>query len=301
MDFIAFILAWIITFGAPVQGQIGGGLDPSTGTFICSKVGGTYCDGKSMETATLISCLSLSVAEFHWCNAQLVNALPDDFKQSALCYQSSESAGDAVCAFNGTGYYLDGSSISLPETLLSNLEPLDNPAEPELSSLGTATQGTAVPDLTSGTFRMSTVVTPTPRNTITKSTTPDPTTVNDPGCPAFIPTKTIRPSTIVRHGSSTSKTTVVLASYRSTVYTTKTIQMMLATTKSSTPNTLYPVSVVTMAVGDSSNAAVSPSLVHTTVFGTLPHTGLSRTANAAPPYSGQGAFVALLAFAAAVF
>ncbi|KAJ9225487.1 hypothetical protein DTO169C6_2220 [Paecilomyces variotii] len=301
MDFIAFILAWIITFGAPVQGQIGGGLDPSTGTFICSKVGGTYCDGKSMETATLISCLSLSVAEFHWCNAQLVNVLPEDFKQSALCYQSSESAGDAVCAFNGTGYLLDGSSVSLPETLLSNLEPLGNPAEPKLSSLGTATQGIAAASLTSGTFRMSTVVTPTPRNTITKSTTPDPTTVNDPGCPAFIPTKTIRPSTIVQQGSSTSKTTVVLASYRSTVYTTKTIQMMLATTKSSTPNTLYPVSVVTMAVGDSSNAAVSPSLVHTTVFGTLPHTGLSRTANAAPPYSGQGAFVALLAFAAAVF
>ncbi|KAJ9293489.1 hypothetical protein DTO271G3_7754 [Paecilomyces variotii] len=299
MDFIAFILVWIIIFGAPVSGQVDG--DLAAGTLICSTVGGTYCDGQSMETATFISCLSLSVAEFHSCNALLVDVLPDDFKQSALCYQSSESAGDAVCAFNGTGYFLDGSRFSLPETLLSNLEPLGNPAEPELSSLSTATQGIAVPDLTSGTFSISTVVTPPPMPTITKSTTPAPTTVNDLGCPAFIPTKTIRPSTIARHGNLTSMTTVVLASYRSTIYTTKTIQMMLATTRTSSLNTLYPVSIVTMAVGDPSKAAVSPSVVHTTVFGTLTHTGLSRTANAAPPYSGQGAFVALLAFAAAVF
>ncbi|GAE00148.1 hypothetical protein AOR_1_1420114 [Paecilomyces variotii No. 5] len=300
MDFIACILAWIIVLGVPVRGQIDGRL--AGNTFLCSKVGGTYCDGKSMETAVLISCLSLSVAQFHSCNVQLVNALPDGYKESALCYESPERDGNAVCAFNGSGYPLDGSSFSLPESLLSNLEPLGSPAVSGLSSLSTATQGIAIPALTSpGVLPLPTVTTPPPRSTTTESTISEPTTFNDPGCPAYIPTKTIRLSSIVRTSNSTPKTTVFLSSYRSTVYSTETIQIVLATTKSSSPGILYPMSVVSMAVGDASRAGVSSSMVTSTVFGTLAHNGWSSTANAAPPYPGQGAFVALLAFAAAVF
>ncbi|KAL1876170.1 hypothetical protein Plec18167_005434 [Paecilomyces lecythidis] len=219
-----------------------------------------------------------------------------------LGYESAERDGNAVCAFNGTGYPLDGSSFSLPESLLSNLESLRNPAVPGLSSLSTATQGIAIPALTSpGDLPIPTVTTPPPRGTITKSKVSEPTAVNDPGCPAYMPTKTIRLSSIARSSNATPKTTVFLSSYRATAYSTETIQIVLATTKSSSPGTLRPMSVVSLAVGDSSKAGVSSSMVTSTVFGTLTHSGWSSIANAAPPYPGQGAFVALLAFAAAVF
>ena len=49
-------------------------------------------------------------------------------------YESSPSAGDAVCAFNGTGYTLDGSRVKLDETVLcdtpaSLLSKRDGPAQ----------------------------------------------------------------------------------------------------------------------------------------------------------------------------
>ncbi|GIJ82984.1 hypothetical protein Asppvi_001501 [Aspergillus pseudoviridinutans] len=37
---------------------------------------------------------------------------------AAVCHESSKHAGDAVCAFNGTGYSIDGEISHIPETTL---------------------------------------------------------------------------------------------------------------------------------------------------------------------------------------
>jgi hypothetical protein len=44
-------------------------------------------------------------------------------------YESSPSAGDAVCAFNGTGYTLDWTMVKVPQSSLSILMPIDRPDE----------------------------------------------------------------------------------------------------------------------------------------------------------------------------
>jgi hypothetical protein len=44
-------------------------------------------------------------------------------------YESSPSAGDAVCAFNGTGYTLNWTMVKVPQSSLSILMPIDRPDE----------------------------------------------------------------------------------------------------------------------------------------------------------------------------
>lgn len=51
-------------------------------------------------------------------------------------YQSSPSAGDAICTFNGTAYKLDGTAFALPQSLLSALE--EDAQEPSQSSSSTS-------------------------------------------------------------------------------------------------------------------------------------------------------------------
>ncbi|OJJ82452.1 uncharacterized protein ASPGLDRAFT_153216, partial [Aspergillus glaucus CBS 516.65] len=65
-----------------------------------------------------MSCLSNTDAEIRSCNIELSKILPRGYEETAVCYESSPSAGDAVCAFNGTGYTLDGSRVKLDETVL---------------------------------------------------------------------------------------------------------------------------------------------------------------------------------------
>ncbi|OJJ97017.1 hypothetical protein ASPACDRAFT_63319 [Aspergillus aculeatus ATCC 16872] len=50
----------------------------------------------------------------------LSKVLPDEYKQAATCQETSISAGDALCAFNGTGYVLSSPvlPVAVPETLL---------------------------------------------------------------------------------------------------------------------------------------------------------------------------------------
>ncbi|EYE97506.1 uncharacterized protein EURHEDRAFT_420431, partial [Aspergillus ruber CBS 135680] len=71
---------------------------PKTNTLLCSKPGGHYCLEGSLKSPIMMSCLSNTDAEIR--------------------YESSPSAGDAVCAFNGTGYTLDGSRVKVGETAL---------------------------------------------------------------------------------------------------------------------------------------------------------------------------------------
>ncbi|RMJ23513.1 hypothetical protein PHISP_05607 [Aspergillus sp. HF37] len=87
----------------------------------------------------MISCVSTNVAEVRSCNIELSPILPSEYEQSAVCkcpvpnwttradiitlstyqgYEASPESGTAVCAFNGTGYALNGSTTPVPETCL---------------------------------------------------------------------------------------------------------------------------------------------------------------------------------------
>ncbi|GKZ39372.1 hypothetical protein AbraIFM66950_000186 [Aspergillus brasiliensis] len=60
----------------------------------------------------------------------LKDILPAGYEGKATCYESNPHAGDALCAFNGTGYKLinklrDAVPISVPETILCSYEDED--------------------------------------------------------------------------------------------------------------------------------------------------------------------------------
>ncbi|RHZ60814.1 uncharacterized protein CDV56_108092 [Aspergillus thermomutatus] len=50
--------------------------------------------------------------------SRLSRFLPPLYTGAAVCWESSKHAGDAVCAFNGTGYSVDGEISHIPETTL---------------------------------------------------------------------------------------------------------------------------------------------------------------------------------------
>ncbi|KAF7160533.1 hypothetical protein CNMCM6106_007988 [Aspergillus hiratsukae] len=56
--------------------------------------------------------------EVRSCNTMLSRFIPPLYAGAAVCYESSSHAGDAVCAFNGTGYSIDGEISHIPETAL---------------------------------------------------------------------------------------------------------------------------------------------------------------------------------------
>ncbi|PYI05331.1 hypothetical protein BO78DRAFT_387809 [Aspergillus sclerotiicarbonarius CBS 121057] len=80
---IATILAFMLTAASQIA------YNPKTNSLICSKPGGSYCVYGSLEGSTIIS-----------------------------CYESTPPTGDAVCAFNGTGYTLSMSKVPVPESIL---------------------------------------------------------------------------------------------------------------------------------------------------------------------------------------
>ncbi|RJE19898.1 hypothetical protein PHISCL_07767 [Aspergillus sclerotialis] len=85
---------------------------------------GSYCMNGSMGGSTMISCISSDVAVVTSCNIELSSILPKGFGESAVCYEPTPDSGQAVCAFNGTGYYSDGRSCPVLETALcGNVNP----------------------------------------------------------------------------------------------------------------------------------------------------------------------------------
>ncbi|RHZ63961.1 hypothetical protein CDV55_106792 [Aspergillus turcosus] len=92
--------------------------DPTSNTLVCSKPGGSYCPEGSLKGSTIISCASRSMIEVRSCNTMLSRFIPPLYTGAAVCYESSKHAGDAVCAFNGTGYSIDGEISHIPETSL---------------------------------------------------------------------------------------------------------------------------------------------------------------------------------------
>ncbi|KAL7656143.1 hypothetical protein ACMYSQ_005259 [Aspergillus niger] len=111
------LLAFLLTVAAQIA------YDPETNSLLCSKPGGSYCASGSLEGPTIITCASQHTVEISSCNIFLKDLLPEGYEEKATCYETTPWAGDALCAFNGTGYALikksrDVVPVSVPETIL---------------------------------------------------------------------------------------------------------------------------------------------------------------------------------------
>ncbi|KAF2138067.1 uncharacterized protein K452DRAFT_361541 [Aplosporella prunicola CBS 121167] len=84
-----------------VHGQVT--YNGESGIFTCATASGAYCSGDSLSSNIIIRC-SGGVGIPGNCNDNLAGITPVGVKTSALCYQTSPTAGDAVCSFNNVGY-----------------------------------------------------------------------------------------------------------------------------------------------------------------------------------------------------
>ncbi|PYH68568.1 uncharacterized protein BO88DRAFT_463789 [Aspergillus vadensis CBS 113365] len=119
------LLALLLTAAAQIA------YDPETNSLVCSKPGGSYCASGSLEGPTIITCASQHTVEISSCNLFLKDLLPEGYEEKATCYETTSSAGDALCAFNGTGYAIikksrDVVPVSVPETILCSDEHEDS-------------------------------------------------------------------------------------------------------------------------------------------------------------------------------
>ncbi|KAE9980207.1 hypothetical protein EG328_000441 [Venturia inaequalis] len=110
--------------------------DPSTQSLKCALQNGTYCLGDSLSQPYIAHC-NAGVATISCCTSSLSSLPPLGLKQTALCFQSSSTTGDASCALNGTIYTPKG-----PVTLTAAAKPTDSVPEigntTETSSKGCA-------------------------------------------------------------------------------------------------------------------------------------------------------------------
>ncbi|KAL4903905.1 hypothetical protein BDW74DRAFT_179489 [Aspergillus multicolor] len=92
---LAHILAFFMLLSL-VNAQIS--YDAKTNHLLCSTPNTHYCAAASLQGSSIVS-----------------------------CYQSSSNSGDAVCAFNGTGYTIEGLGVNVPETVLCDDIPFFRP------------------------------------------------------------------------------------------------------------------------------------------------------------------------------
>ncbi|KAK3081436.1 hypothetical protein LTS18_006672 [Coniosporium uncinatum] len=96
-----YAAALFLALVASAQAQLA--FDSSTGTYSCPVPEGAYCAGDSLSTNIIIRCTS-GTGQPGNCNDNLAGISPIGVKSSAQCYQTSVSAGDAACSFNGLAY-----------------------------------------------------------------------------------------------------------------------------------------------------------------------------------------------------
>lgn len=77
----------------------------NNGTFTCAGAAknANFCAGTSLSSNIIIRCTA-GVGQPGNCNDNLAGLDPIGVKSNALCYQSTDVAGDAACSFNGTAY-----------------------------------------------------------------------------------------------------------------------------------------------------------------------------------------------------
>ncbi|KAL5002879.1 hypothetical protein BDV10DRAFT_181100 [Aspergillus recurvatus] len=89
-----------------------------TSHIFCPTPNAQYCAAASLKGSSIISCTPQGTVEIRSCEIELSSILPVGYEEAAICYESSSHLGNAVCAFNGTGYTLEGLEVNVPETLL---------------------------------------------------------------------------------------------------------------------------------------------------------------------------------------
>ncbi|KAL4753083.1 hypothetical protein BDW72DRAFT_191446 [Aspergillus terricola var. indicus] len=139
---LTFIFTLIILQSTLIQAQIR--YDSKTNHLLCPAPNKQYCAAASLQSSSIISCTQQGTAEIRSCeieygpptsagicrvgkwtsraNAAVINRLssilPVGYERAAVCYESSFQSGDALCAFNGKGYTLEGLEVNVPETVL---------------------------------------------------------------------------------------------------------------------------------------------------------------------------------------
>ncbi|CBF79879.1 predicted protein [Aspergillus nidulans FGSC A4] len=94
---LTFILTLVIPQSALTQAQLRYLSDSKTNHLLCPAPNKQYCAAASLQSSSIISF---------------------GFERAGVCYESSLKSGDAVCAFNGTGYTREGLEVNAPETIL---------------------------------------------------------------------------------------------------------------------------------------------------------------------------------------
>ncbi|KAK6501018.1 hypothetical protein TWF506_003773 [Arthrobotrys conoides] len=91
--------------------------DDATGTFQClgDSAGKRFCAGDSLTSNIIIRCNGERGQPGN-CNDNLAGVPPIGVKTSALCWQSSETSGDADCSFDGIVYANDGTTFPITTT-----------------------------------------------------------------------------------------------------------------------------------------------------------------------------------------
>ncbi|RDW74393.1 uncharacterized protein DSM5745_07055 [Aspergillus mulundensis] len=106
--------------------------DSKTNHLLCPAPNTHYCAAASLQGSSIVSCTPDGMAEIRSCSTEYVTPLlhyselhrilsgilPVGYEEAAVCYQSSSHSGNAVCAFNGTGYTTEGLEVNVPETVL---------------------------------------------------------------------------------------------------------------------------------------------------------------------------------------
>ncbi|KAL2868152.1 uncharacterized protein BJX67DRAFT_380351 [Aspergillus lucknowensis] len=115
ISFILLILTLLVTLPL-IPAQIG--YDAKAARFLCQTRGTRHCAASSLRGSSIISCSVDGTAEIRSCLVELSRILPAGYERAAVCYESSPRSGDAVCAFNGTGYTFSGAEVDVPETVL---------------------------------------------------------------------------------------------------------------------------------------------------------------------------------------
>ncbi|KAL5047654.1 hypothetical protein BDW71DRAFT_206399 [Aspergillus fruticulosus] len=138
MSLLLTLILTLTTLQSPlIHAQIR--YDSKTNHLLCPAPNTQYCAAASLQSSTIISCTPQGTVEIRSCDIEyrpplfppplvlatgvngLAKANAVDIEQAAFyppSYESSPHLGNAVCAFNGTGYTLEGLELSVPETVL---------------------------------------------------------------------------------------------------------------------------------------------------------------------------------------
>ncbi|KAL4943439.1 hypothetical protein BDV06DRAFT_221276 [Aspergillus oleicola] len=92
--------------------------DAKTNHFPCPIPETRFCESGSLQGSSIISYTPNGKEEIRSCGCELAGSLPSGYEGAAVCYESASDTGDAICAYNGTGYTHKGMELDVPETKL---------------------------------------------------------------------------------------------------------------------------------------------------------------------------------------